>query len=179
MRKYTKEELETTLNKEKWMISSRAYEYYNNLINLDYSVLREYISREQRDILSLTRLYNKIAVYNIYERSLNIIKKYVKDIDIHDSQILVASNYYNNKDLVYFMYVYGCIRKRLGNIILFQSYSDNDKYNNECSLTYDVCSALLEDYGIDYDIDSYNNSGISYIKSTPSLSIVKKDKYLK
>ena len=70
----TQEELKSKLSSYKKVINEGLYEYLDDLVNLEYSVVRNYITEEQRKALSELDIYKQIATYNIYNRALNIAK---------------------------------------------------------------------------------------------------------
>lgn len=180
MHKYTKEELENRLKREKWMFSSAVYEYFEYLLNLDFSVMRDYITNEEREVISAMGIYNALATYNIYERSLDILMNNVKDLNICDRQLLIASTVSDNRNIPLFMYAYNLSNKQIGNVNLFQTFSDNPAYKDECNLTHDTCALLLEDYGVDdSSLNEYNSLEIVSLKSMPNLLLLKRDRYSK
>lgn len=71
----SKEELIELLKTYKGILSDSMINYLNSLIELEFSVIREYISNENRKALSELEIYKKIAIYNIYNRALNIFKQ--------------------------------------------------------------------------------------------------------
>lgn len=78
----TKEEILSLLNKSKLILSDYINDYLKSLIELDFSVMREYISEDARQVLSELEIYKKIAIYNIYYRALNIFVQSGKDLKI-------------------------------------------------------------------------------------------------
>lgn len=71
----TKEELLSLLEENKLILTDYVIEYLNSLIELEFSVMRDYISKDARKALSELEVYKRIAIYNIYYRALNIFKK--------------------------------------------------------------------------------------------------------
>lgn len=68
----TKKQLIESLKKYKGILNNSMIDYLNSLINLEFSVIKEYINEDNRFALSELELYRKIAIYNIYNRALNI-----------------------------------------------------------------------------------------------------------
>ena len=91
-RESTKEELKESLNKERLILSTPIIEYLNSLLELEFSVLKNEISEEAREVLSEYTLYKRIAMYNIYNRALKIIND--SNVDV-----VVSNNIVNNRNL--------------------------------------------------------------------------------
>ena len=107
----TKEELLELLTKYKKILNKEMIDYLNSLINLEFSIMRNYISNIERQALLELEIYRKIAIYNIYNRAINLFNKEknkfwivgndqgVKGLDVrailnNDSQVeLFAFNY--------------------------------------------------------------------------------------
>lgn len=89
-RLYTKEELIELLKQYKKVLSSYSYDYLKSLIELDFSVIKNEIDSNDRLLLSKLELYEYIAIYNIYHRVLNLIKKELKELE------LTANSEWNN-----------------------------------------------------------------------------------
>lgn len=68
----TKEELIEHLKKYKGVLNNSIISYLYSLINLEFSVIKEYISEDDRIVLNELEVYKNIAQYNIYNRALNI-----------------------------------------------------------------------------------------------------------
>ena len=77
----TKEELKLLLEKYRGILSITMIEYLNDLIELDYSVVRNYISDNDRNVLSELDVYTNIARYNIYNRALNLFNQ--SDVELN------------------------------------------------------------------------------------------------
>jgi len=72
---YTKEVLIEELKKYRRVLSSNMNDYLDDILNLEYSVLRENIGSDERDALSQLKIYKAIAKYNIYHRAIMIGEK--------------------------------------------------------------------------------------------------------
>ena len=68
----TKEELLQLLKDYKIILNSQVIDYLESLINLDFSVIRENIDDKSKKALSELEIYKRIAIYNIYNRAINI-----------------------------------------------------------------------------------------------------------
>lgn len=69
----TKASLKCLLETHKNTLSKEIYDYLNSLIELEFSVVEEYLSKSDIDKISDTSLYYNVALYNIYLRIMNII----------------------------------------------------------------------------------------------------------
>lgn len=68
----TKEELLQLLKDYKIILNSQVIDYLESLINLDFSVIKENIDDKSKKALSELEIYKRIAIYNIYNRAINI-----------------------------------------------------------------------------------------------------------
>lgn len=78
----TKEELIEMLKVYRGELNNSMMEYLNSLIELEFSVIKKFISDEERLSLSELEIYKQIAIYNIYTRALDIFKQNQYLIDI-------------------------------------------------------------------------------------------------
>jgi len=78
----TREELIGLLKDYKGILSDSMINYLNSLIDLEFSVIRDYISDKDRVALSELEVYKRIAMYNIYNRALNIFKQNESELEI-------------------------------------------------------------------------------------------------
>lgn len=70
----TKASLKCLLETHKNTVSKEIYNYLNSLIELEFSVVEEYLSKSDIAKISDTSLYYNVALYNIYHRIMNIIR---------------------------------------------------------------------------------------------------------
>lgn len=70
----TKASLKCLLETHKNTLSKEIYDYLNSLIELEFSVVEEYLSKSDMEKISDTSLYYNVALYNIYHRIMNIIR---------------------------------------------------------------------------------------------------------
>ena len=92
-----KEVLEVELKEYKRILSKSTASYLEDLLNLEYSVIRPNISDEKRIVLSRLKIYVNIAKYNLYHRSFNLIKENSSGVTIDDGSsgfdwLCVSSN---------------------------------------------------------------------------------------
>lgn len=71
----TKEELLELLKEYKGILVEPMISYLNSLIDLEFSVIKEYISDSDRKVLSELEVYRQIAIYNIYNRTQNLFNQ--------------------------------------------------------------------------------------------------------
>lgn len=83
-----REELLALLNRHREEFAHSILDYLNSLIELEFSVIREYISDDAREMLSELEIYKKIATYNIYFRALDIFEQ-----NKHNLSIISAKSY--------------------------------------------------------------------------------------
>lgn len=71
----TREELLSLLEEYELILTDYMIKYLNSLIELEFSVVRDYIPEDARKALSELEVYKGIAIYNIYHRALNLFNK--------------------------------------------------------------------------------------------------------
>lgn len=71
----TKEELLESLKEYRGILTEPMLNYLNSLIELEFSVIREYISDSDRKALAELEVYKKIAIYNIYNKVQNLFNQ--------------------------------------------------------------------------------------------------------
>ncbi len=113
----TKKELFELLKKYKGILTDSMISYLNSLINLEFSVIKDYIGDNDRVALSELEVYKRIAIYNIYNRALKIIKNNAAELSI-----------FSNKDIIEGLNVYSSLGKNR-NCILFNFNYHNDPMN--------------------------------------------------
>lgn len=70
-----KEELLELLKGYKTILNQPIYDYFRSLIELDINFLNDYISNDERKLLSELELYNETAIYNIYHRTIKLFRQ--------------------------------------------------------------------------------------------------------
>lgn len=113
----SEEELYELLNQYHWILSEEVIAYLELLIHLKVSVY-EYnllVSPEMKEFLLELDLYRKIAIYNIYYRTQNLLIKNNEGIDLEIS---------NNENCMEHLNVVGKIDNHKFNIFSFQYSSD-------------------------------------------------------
>ncbi len=82
----TEKDLIELLDKYKGVLSDFMLDYLDSLINLDFSVIKKYISDEHRNLLSELEIYKQIAIYNIYNKALKIFRESNLKFKVRDNQ---------------------------------------------------------------------------------------------
>lgn len=140
----SREELEEMLKRYKGILDPSVFEYFEFLLGLDFSVVRNYITDEERESLSELVVYKKIARYNIYSRALDFYKKYqskyhlyCKDdsdsglsfFSVHNKNFIPVFNfnYLENSNYLSPTNIFdGFVPMNVGNISLFQTIENAD-----------------------------------------------------
>ena len=68
-----KKELEQLLLRYKTILSKSLYEYLKSLLNCEFSAIASIISDEEKETLCDLFIYRAISMYNIYNRTLNLL----------------------------------------------------------------------------------------------------------
>lgn len=106
----TKEELVELLNGYRGILTEPMLDYLNSLIELEFSVIREYISDSDRKTLSELEAYKRIAIYNIYNRAINLFIQQLDEFKISGNndglEGLRISTNLSNKNISLFEFDY-------------------------------------------------------------------------
>ena len=81
----SKEELKESLNNYKRILSPRIIDYLNQLVELEFSAVKDIIDIEDREILQNLDLYKNIVAYNIYNRTLELLNN-EQELKIFDNK---------------------------------------------------------------------------------------------
>lgn len=114
-----KSELKKLLNNYEGKISKQLIEYLNSLIELEFSVVKENIKEDDRYFLSELAIYRYAAIYNIYNRSLALIKNTTLPFKIE------AKNFHNNS-----LQIKTALKDNF-DIFLFDYNYDNNLFNKD------------------------------------------------
>lgn len=77
-----KGELIELLKNYEGVLSTPMIDYLNSLIELEFSVVREYIGEKERTSLAELEIYKRIAIYNIYNKALNLFNENKLQVNI-------------------------------------------------------------------------------------------------
>lgn len=140
----TREELTYLLNSCKGILTNLMYiDYLTSLIELDFSVIRDNISNNDRLVLSELEVYKRIAIFNIYNRALNIFKQHEPELRISGNEdgldVLGVSTSLGNRCIELFDFNYregfigfqnnipeGYKTMKIGEISLFQTIGSEE-----------------------------------------------------
>lgn len=136
-------------------------DYLNSLIELEFSVVRDYIKNTDRIALAELEIYRKIAIYNICNRALHIFNK-EKDLIISGNNdgfegLTVYANTENNK-ITLFDFNYrkndmglnytvpdGYKQVKIGTISLFQTLESESIREAELNLVMSKLERLYDE----------------------------------
>lgn len=81
----SKEELKESLNRYKRILNPRVIDYLNQLVELEFSAVKDIIDIEDREMLQNLDLYKSIVAYNIYNRTLELLNN-EQELKIFDNK---------------------------------------------------------------------------------------------
>lgn len=81
----SKEELKESLNRYKRILNPRVIDYLNQLVELEFSAVKDIIDTEDREMLQNLDLYKSIVAYNIYNRTLELLNN-EQELKIFDNK---------------------------------------------------------------------------------------------
>lgn len=81
----SKEELKESLNRYKRILNPRVIDYLNQLVELEFSAVKDIIDIEDKEILQNFDLYKNIVAYNIYNRTLELLNN-EQELKIFDNK---------------------------------------------------------------------------------------------
>ena len=144
-RVYNKGELLALLKQHEGVLNSEMIDYLKSLINLEFSVVKNNITDADRRILTDVELYRKIAIYNIYNRVIELLKPYKDSVEISLGRGIGGLEVYaacDNRHFKIFDYSYESVMFKstlspyyghddIGNISLFRTISDKGVIDEE------------------------------------------------
>lgn len=156
----TKEELITLLKCYDGILTDSMINYLNSLIELEFSVIRNYIGNKDRIALSELEVYKKISIYNIYHKALNIFKQNKIELKISDNDngieglIVYATS--EEKNIKLFVLDYkegsnfqtipdGYRTMQIGNISLFQIIESAEQREAELMRVMGILDKLYDE----------------------------------
>lgn len=161
----SKEELKLLLESYKKILSKEIIEYLNSLIELEFSVIKDYIALNNREILTELSIYRYASIYNIYNRSIKLIKEHNLPLEINrfDKPIDVTKNSLNlsfvtrsKKRINVFEYDYTYhspyknnipeyyYNRNLGGITIYQTLESKDRKEEEINLILEKLEKLYD-----------------------------------
>ena len=160
-----KEELKLLLESYKGLLSKEIIEYLNSLIELEFSVIKDYIALNNREILTELSIYRYASIYNIYNRSIKLIKEHNLPLEINrfDKPIDVTKNSLNlsfvtrsKKRINVFEYDYTYhssyknkipeyyYNRNLGGITIYQTLESKERKEEEINLILEKLEKLYD-----------------------------------
>lgn len=161
----SKEELKLLLESYKKILSKEIIEYLNSLIELEFSVIKDYIALNNREILTELSIYRYASIYNIYNRSIKLIKEHNLPLEINrfDKPIDVTKNSLNlsfvtrsKKRINAFEYDYNYhspyknkipeyyYNRNLGEITIYQTLESKARKEKEINLILEKLEKLYD-----------------------------------
>lgn len=164
----TREELLLDLKTYRGLLADSIINYLNSLIELEFSVVKDYISDEERKRLSTLEIYHEIAIYNIYNRALNIFQNQDQDLNftfqryndklninanfIDQNIRLFTFNYQNNQNILskslfsqQFKKLIEKENEKVGEIILYQTLENKELREIELDMVMENLERLYDD----------------------------------
>lgn len=160
----TKEELIELLKGYRGILTEPILNYLNSLIELEFSVIREYISDSDRKALAELEIYKRISIYNIYNRALNLFnEKKIKYSCSSNDNVLESLTIYiplnDNSNIRVFKFDYKGFHPngwntvkipdeyktmKIGNISLYQSLENQELRDDELNRVLNELERLYD-----------------------------------
>lgn len=134
-----KEDLLNLLKVYQYELTNVQMDYLTSVINLEFSVIRDYISDSDRVALSEYEIYDIAALYNVYNRILNILANHDEVNIFNKDDFHVSTNLFNNsKGILGIIYKYpkDTIYKKIKYIYLYPIIEDNKHYEEARDVLY-------------------------------------------
>lgn len=125
--------------------------YLKALIDLEFSVVRDYISCDAKEALSHLEVYKRVAIYNIYNRALNLFKNNKQKLDIIGNNEgfeyleVIAHLTESSVRLFDFYYSKDDNSMNIGNISLFQIIENKDLREEELNRVMSKLERLYDE----------------------------------
>lgn len=132
----SREELKEELEKYKGILNKTKVEYLNSLIELEFSIINNFINDDDRQVLSELDIYSEIANYNITNRALNLIEQ-KNDIDTviknNDEELRIYAEINKSCFLLFSYDLIGIDKyeEDIGRISLFQTINSVEQNEKE------------------------------------------------
>ena len=151
-----KEDLLNLLKVYQYELTDVQMDYLKSVINLEFSVIRDYISDSDRIALSEYEIYDIAALYNIYNRMLKILKSHDEVNIFNEDDFHVSTNLHNkSKGILGILYNYpkDTIYKKIKYIYLSPIIEDSKHYEEARNILYKKINEL------DRENYSYSSQG--------------------
>ena len=130
-------------------------EYLDSLIELEFSVIKDYIALDNREILTELSIFRYASIYNIYNRTIKLIKenklpleinKFDKPIDVRENSLNLSFVTKSKKRINVFEYDYNYhspyrnkipeyyYNRSLGGITIYQTLESKERIKKEINL---------------------------------------------
>lgn len=162
----SKEELKLLLFESyKGILSKEMIEYLDSLIELEFSVIKDYIALDNREILTELSIYRYASIYNIYNRTIKLIKenklpleinKFDKPIDVTKNSLNLSFVTKSKKRINVFEYDYNYhspyrnkipeyyYNRSLGGITIYQTLESKERKEKEINLILEKLEKLYD-----------------------------------
>ena len=152
----SKEELKLLLLESyKGILSKEMIEYLDSLIELEFSVIKDYIALDNREILTELSIFRYASIYNIYNRTIKLIKenklpleinKFDKPTDVRENSLNLSFVTKSKKRINVFEYDYNYhspyrnkipeyyYNRSLGGITIYQTLESKERIKKEINL---------------------------------------------
>ena len=138
----SKEELKESLNRYKRILNPRVIDYLNQLVELEFSAIKDIIDIEDREMLQNLDLYKNVVAYNIYNRTLELLSN-EQELKIFDNKDrisgLMAYKYIGNNTIRILDYKYDN-----GTLKLFQTVDDKKVRKEQLELVMTKLEQLYD-----------------------------------
>ena len=136
-------------------------EYLESLIELEFSVVRDYISDKDREALFELEIYRRVLVYNIYNRALKVFSESGRDliIDGNSDGIEGLKAYANVGNNTIKLFNFNYDDKYNGDISIFQSLADKNVREAELCRIFKNLEYLYDEDNSHKVVDSMRFGG--------------------
>ena len=151
----SKEELKLLLERYKEILSKEIIEYLDSIIELEFSVIKDNTTIKNKEIITELSIYRYASIYNIYNRSIKLIKdnnlpieinRFDKSIDVRENALNLSFVTRSKKRINVFEYDYNYhspyrnkipeyyYNRNLGGITIYQTLESKERIKKEINL---------------------------------------------
>ncbi len=138
----SKEDLKESLDRYKRILNPRVIDYLNQLVELEFSAVKDIVDIEDREMLQNLDLYKNVVAYNIYNRTLELLSN-EQELKIFDNKDrisgLMAYKYIGNNTIRILDYKYDN-----GTLKLFQTVDDKKVRKEQLELVMTKLEQLYD-----------------------------------
>ena len=138
----SKEELKESLDRYKRILNPRVIDYLNQLVELEFSAVKDIVDIEDREMLQNLDLYKNVVAYNIYNSTLELLSN-EQELKIFDNKDrisgLMAYKYIGNNTIRILDYKYDN-----GTLKLFQTVDDKKVRKEQLELVMTKLEQLYD-----------------------------------